>query len=79
MNEYLLKTAELIITYCIFNNLSEDKTRQTVNSIQKRAKHNKMRLNIDKTKQMIINQTTVGPKNITINNNNLEKFENYKF
>jgi hypothetical protein len=28
---------------------------------------------------MIINQTTSGPTNITINNNNLEQVENYKF
>jgi hypothetical protein len=28
---------------------------------------------------MIINQTTSGPTNITINNNNLEQVENYKY
>ncbi len=62
--------------YCIFN---DDNTQQTVDSIQKWAKQNKMRLNIDKTKHMVINQTTAGPTNITINNNNLEQVENYKY
>jgi hypothetical protein len=81
MNEYLPKTAELIkyaddlLTYCIFNNLNDD---NTVDSIQEWTKKNRMRLNIDKTKHMIINQTTAGPTNITINNNNLEQVENYK-
>jgi hypothetical protein len=37
-----------------------------------------MRLNIDKTKHMIINQTTAGPTNITIINNNLDQVDNYK-
>jgi hypothetical protein len=32
-----------------------------VDSIQEWEKQNKMNLNIDKTKQMIINQTTAGP------------------
>jgi hypothetical protein len=60
MNEYLPTTAELIkyaddlLTYCIFN---DDNTQQTVDGIQEWAKQNKMRLNIDKTKLMIINQT----------------------
>ncbi len=36
-------------------------------------------INIDKTKHMIINQTTAGPKNLKINNNNLEQVENYKY
>jgi hypothetical protein len=40
---------------------------------------NKMRLKIDKTKHMINNQTTAGPTNITINNNNLEQVENNKY
>ncbi len=50
-------------------------------NIQEWTKQNKMRLNIDKTKHMIINQTTAGPTNITItiNNYNLEKVENYKY
>jgi hypothetical protein len=42
-------------------------------------KSDKMRLNIDTTKHMIINKTTAGPTNITINNNNLEQVENYKY
>ncbi len=50
-----------------------------MDSLQEWAKQNKMRLNIDKTKHMIINQTTAGPTNITINNNNLEQVENYKY
>jgi hypothetical protein len=53
--------------------------QQTVDSIQEWAKQNKMRLNIDKTKNMIINQITAVPANITINNNNLEQVENYKY
>ncbi len=75
MNEYLPTTAELIknaddlLTYCIFNKYNDDNTEQTVDSIQEWAKQNKMRLNIDKTKHMIINQTTAEPTNITINNN----------
>ncbi len=85
MNEYLPTTAELIkyaddlLTYCIFNIFNDDNTQQIVDSIQEWAKQNKMRLNIDKTKHMIINQTTAGPTNITINNSNLEQVENYKY
>jgi hypothetical protein len=45
---------------------------------QERAKQNKIRLNIDKAKHMIINQTTAGPANIIINNN-LEQVETYKY
>jgi hypothetical protein len=45
-----------------------------VDSIQEGAKQNKMRLYIDKTKHMIINQTTAGTTNITINN--LEQVKN---
>ncbi len=59
--------------------MTVDYTQQTVNSIQEWAKQNKMRLNIDKTKHMIITQTTAVPTNITINNNNLEQVENYKY
>ncbi len=51
-----------------------------MDSTQEWAKQNKMRLNSDKTKHMIINQTTAGPTNITINNNNkLEQVEYYKY
>ncbi len=45
----------------VFNNFNDDNTQQTVDGIQEWAKQNKMRLNIDKTKHMIINQTTAGP------------------
>jgi hypothetical protein len=85
MNEYLPTTAELIkyadylLTYCILNNFNDDNTQQTLNSIQEWAKQNKMRLNIDKTKHMIINQTTSGLTNITTKNNNLKQVENYKY
>jgi hypothetical protein len=41
-------------------------------------KKNKIRLNIDKTKHMVINQTTAVPKNITINNDN-NQVENYLY
>jgi hypothetical protein len=82
MNEYLPTTAELIkyadalLTFCIFNNFNGDNTQQTLDSIQEWRKQNKMRLNIDKTKHMIINQTKAGSTNITINNINLEQVEN---
>jgi hypothetical protein len=72
-----LSNFDKIFTYCIFNNFNDDNTQQTVDSIQEWAKKNKMRLNIDKTKHMIINQTTAGPTNITINN--IEQVENYKY
>jgi hypothetical protein len=44
MNEYLQTTAELIkyadhlLTYCLFNNLNKDNTQHTVDSIQEKAK-----------------------------------------
>ncbi len=47
----------------IFKNLNKDNTQKTVNSIQEQSKQNNMRLNIDRTKNMIINQTTAGPTN----------------
>ncbi len=61
--------------YCLFNNSNDDNTQQTLNSIQEWTKQNKMRLNIDKTKHMLINQTTARPKNIKINNNNIDQVD----
>ncbi len=64
MNEYLPTTAELmkyandLLTYCIFNNFNEDNTQKTINSIQDWAQQNKLQPNIDKTKHMVINQTS---------------------
>ena len=71
----LIKYADDLLTYCIFKNLNDDNTQQIEDS-KEWAKQNKIRLNIEKTKHMIINQTTAGPANITINNNNLEQVEN---
>ena len=49
MNEYLPTTAELIkyaddlLNYCIFNNLNENDSQQTVDSIQEWVKQNKIK------------------------------------
>ncbi len=72
---YLIKYADDLLTYCIFNNFNDDNAQQSVDSIQ--GWENKIKC--DKTKHLIINQTTAGPTNITINNNNLEQVENYKY
>jgi len=85
VNEYLPTTAALIkyaddlLTYCIFNDFNEDTTQQTIDSIQKWAENNSMRLNTDKTKHMIINQLVSGPTNTTLNNHALEQVNNYKY
>ena len=85
LNEYLPDTTDLtkfaddLLTYCIFNNINDDTTQEAVNRIQKWTDDNKMKLNTNKTKHMIINQGNLTPTIIKLNGQTLEQVKNYKY
>jgi ribonucleases P/MRP protein subunit RPP40 len=74
----LTKFADDILTYEKLLNVIIDSTQQAVDSIQRWAEDNKMKLNVKKTKHMYIN-TKGDESTITLYNQPLENVDNYKY
>ena len=74
----LQKFADDLLTYKIIFNRNCDNTQQAVDSINKWAEDNKMRLNNKITKHIFIHSNS-NEQHITLNGKKLGKVENYKY
>ena len=79
----LTKFADDRVAYEKILNRSMVNTQQTVDSIQRWAEDNKMRLSVNKTKHMYINtkgdESTLSTFTFTLYNQPLENIDNYKY
>ena len=76
----LQKYADDILTYIIGRTITQDLPQQIVDSISKWCQTNKMRLNTNKCKVMIINKkVSSNLPSVELNNNTLEEVSSYKY
>ena len=75
----LIKYADDLLTYVLFKNVKEDNTQEVIDKIEVWAKVNKMRLNIVKTKHMLINNHNNVISNVTISASPLEEVHIHEY
>jgi hypothetical protein len=85
LNEYLTsatdisKYADDVLGYSIFEKVEDDKTQEIINGMEKWATENQMRLNINKTKHMIINAKSNKIPQVTLNNVSLQQVSEFNY
>jgi hypothetical protein len=63
----------------VFTNIRDDNTQEVINTISNWATANQMRLNVNKTKHMYINNNNGTKQTATINNTIIEEVDTYKW
>jgi hypothetical protein len=85
LNEYLSsatdisKYADDVLGYSIFQKVEDDTTQEIINGMERWAKDNQMRLNVKKTKHMIINPKTTEIMQVTLNNVPLQQVSEFNY
>ena len=78
-NAKFFKYADDLLSYIVFKKAREDNTQQVIERIESWAKNNKMRLNVNKTKHMYINNINNISSSVILEDTLLEEVKVYEW